>query len=64
MLKVFGICLMLLISKQILKDDMQSNVINGDDFLQIALDGNKMLGYIHAERGKFNRISHTAYNVN
>ncbi len=48
---------------QELKDDMQSNVINGDDFLQIALDDNKMVGYIRAERGKFNRISHTAYIV-
>ena len=48
---------------QELKADMQSNVMNGDDFLQIALDGNKVIGYIHAERGKFNRISHTAYIV-
>ena len=46
-----------------LKADMQSNVMNGDDFLQIALDGNKVIGYIHAERGKFNRILHTAYIV-
>ena len=48
---------------QELKDDIQSNVINGDDFLQIALDGNKTIGYIRAERGKFNRISHTVYIV-
>lgn len=45
------------------KDDIYDNVVNGRDFLLIALEGNKMIGYIQAERGKFNRISHTAYIV-
>ncbi len=46
---------------QELKDDIYRNVIEGNDFLQIALDGNKIIGYVRAERGKFNRISHTGY---
>lgn len=50
-------------SIQELKDDIQSNVINGNDFLQIATEDNKIIGYIRAERGKFNRISHTVYIV-
>lgn len=48
---------------QELRDDIQSNVINGKDFLQVALVDNKIVGYIRAERGKFNRIYHTAYIV-
>lgn len=48
---------------QELKDDIQGNVIRGNDFLQIAVEDNKIVGYVRAERGKFNRISHTAYVV-
>ncbi|MBD5104415.1 MAG: GNAT family N-acetyltransferase [Ruminococcaceae bacterium] len=48
---------------QELRDDIQRNVINGNDFLQIASENNKIIGYIRAERGKFNRIFHTAYIV-
>lgn len=46
-----------------LRDDIQSSVINGNDFLQIGAENNKIIGYIRAERGKFNRNSHTAYIV-
>lgn len=45
------------------KVDIYNNAVNGRDFLLIALEGNEMIGYIRAERGKFNRISHTAYIV-
>lgn len=38
-------------------------LFHGNDFLLLALDGNQTIGYIRAERGKFNRISHTAYIV-
>lgn len=48
---------------QELRDDIQSSVINGNDFLQIAAENNKIIGYIRAERGKFNRNFHTAYIV-
>lgn len=48
---------------QELKDDIKSNVINGNDFLQIATEDNKIIGYVRAERGRYNRISHTAYIV-
>lgn len=46
-----------------LREDIENNVINGKDFLQIATEDNKIIGYIRAERGKFNRNSHTAYIV-
>lgn len=46
-----------------LREDILRNVINGNDFLQIAVKDDKIVGYIRAERGKFNRISHTAYIV-
>lgn len=48
---------------QELRDDIQRNVTNGNDFLQIAMEDNKIIGYIRAERGKFKRIFHTAYVV-
>lgn len=48
---------------QELRADIQSNVIAGNDFLQIAVEDHKIIGYIRAERGRFNRISHTAYIV-
>lgn len=43
--------------------DIQDNVIQGSDFLQIAMESGKMVGYIRAERGKFQRTFHTAYIV-
>lgn len=46
-----------------LQDSLQNSVIDGDDCIQIALEGEKIVGYIHAERGKFNRTRHTAYIV-
>ena len=48
---------------QELREDIQINVINGDDFLQIATEDNKIIGYVRAERGRYNRVSHTAYIV-
>lgn len=48
---------------QELKKDIQNNVINGNDFLEIAIENDKIIGYIRAERGRFNRIAHTAYIV-
>ena len=48
---------------QELKNDIENNVICGSDFLQVAMENQKMVGYIRAERGKFNRILHTAYIV-
>ena len=48
---------------QELKNDIENNVILGNDFLQVAIDNQKIVGYIRAERGKFNRIRHTAYIV-
>lgn len=50
-------------SIQELKQDIQTNVINGNDFLEIAIENDKIIGYMRAERGRFNRIAHTAYIV-
>lgn len=41
--------------------DIENNVIYGEDYLQIALCHHKIIGYLRAERGKFNRVHHTAY---
>ncbi len=46
-----------------LRDDIRDNVINGHDFLYAASDGDKIVGYIRAERGRFRRNFHTAYIV-
>ena len=46
-----------------LQADIQNNVINGEDCIYLALDSGKIIGYIHAERGKYNRIHHIAYIV-
>jgi len=46
-----------------LRDDVRCHGIQGLDFLQIAVEDEKIIGYIWAERGIFNRISHTAYIV-
>ena len=40
---------------QELKLDIQDNVIQGFDFLQVATENDKIVGYIRAERGKFER---------
>ena len=48
---------------QELKLDIQDNVIQGFDFLQVATENDKIVGYIRAERGKFERNFHTAYIV-
>ncbi len=48
---------------QELSADIRSNVINGNDFLQVASEDNKIVGYIRAERGKLHRNFHTAYIV-
>lgn len=48
---------------QELKADIQSNVVEGNDFLQIAVEDPKIVGFIRAEREKYNRIFHTAYIV-
>lgn len=48
---------------QELRSDIQINVVEGNDFLQIAVEDHKIVGYIRAERGRFNRLSHTAYIV-
>ena len=45
---------------QELKLDIQDNVIQGFDFLQVATENDKIVGYIRAERGKFERNFHTA----
>ena len=46
-----------------LREDIQSNVVGGKDFLEIALEDGEIVGYLRAERGQINRISHTAYVV-
>ena len=46
-----------------LQADLQNSVINGEDCIYIALDDGNIVGFIHAERGKFNRTRHTAYIV-
>ncbi len=48
---------------QELSDDIRSNVINGNDFLQVASEDGKIVGYIRAERGRFRRNFHAAYIV-
>lgn len=46
-----------------LREDILNNVVNGNDFLQVAAEDGKIVGYIRAERGKFCRNFHTAYIV-
>ncbi len=48
---------------QQLRADIRDNVINGADFLLIASEDDKIVGYIRAERGKFRRNFHTVYIV-
>lgn len=48
---------------QELSADIWDNVINGNAFLQVASEDNKIVGYIRANRGRFHRNFHTAYIV-
>ncbi len=48
---------------QELSVDIWNNVINGNDFLQVASEDDKIVGYIRAERGRFRRNFHTAYII-
>ena len=42
---------------------LQSDIQSSEDFICIALECENIVGFVHAERGKFNRIRHTAYIV-
>ena len=48
-------------------DDLKERIevaVSGEDFLMVAVNNNEeIVGYIWAERGKMNRISHTAYII-
>ena len=48
-------------------DDLKEGIevaVLGEDFLMVAANDNEeIVGYIWAERGKMNRISHTAYII-
>ena len=46
-----------------LREEIQNHVIDGDDYLCIAVETGKIVGFLQAERGKFNRVRHTAYVV-
>ena len=46
-----------------LQSHIQNTVIEGEDCIYIAIDDGSVIGFIHAERGKFNRTRHTAYIV-
>ena len=39
------------------------STLKGENFLLVAEDDNKLVGYISAEKGKLNRIAHSAYIV-
>ncbi|MCH5201148.1 MAG: GNAT family N-acetyltransferase [Oscillospiraceae bacterium] len=42
---------------------LKSDIQNNEDFIHIAIEDGKIVGFIHAERGKFNRTRHTAYII-
>lgn len=48
-------------------DDLKERIevaVSGEDFLMVVVNDNEeIVGYIWAERGKMNRISHTAYII-
>ena len=48
-------------------DDLKERIevaVSGEDFLMVTVNDNEeIVGYIWAERGKMNRISHTAYII-
>lgn len=39
------------------------NSVDGEDFLLVAETDNKLVGYISAQKGRLNRIAHSAYIV-
>lgn len=48
---------------QELAEDLEQNVFSGGDFLEGAWEDGRMVGYLRAERGRFDRVAHTAYIV-
>ncbi len=44
-------------------ESLIENSIEGDDFLLVAEEDNKIVGYISAQKGGLNRIAHSAYIV-
>lgn len=44
-------------------ENLISESLQGDNFLLVSEDRNQLVGYIAAEKGSLNRISHTAYIV-
>ncbi len=44
------------------KSKVEETISNGD-LLLVAKDGSEIVGFLSAERGKLNRVSHTAYVV-
>lgn len=46
-----------------LEQDLSCHVTEGEDFLLLAADGERIIGYIRGERGRYDRIRHTAYIV-
>lgn len=46
-----------------LEEHIRKTVIQGEDLLIVAEAGSKIVGFLRAERGEFNRIHHTAYVV-
>ncbi len=44
------------------KNKVEETISNGD-LLLVAEDGSEIVGFLSANRGKFNRVSHTAYVV-
>ena len=51
------------VTEEELGEDIRNCVIEGEDFLKLAVEGEKIVGYLRAERGRYNRIRHTAYLV-
>ena len=47
-----------LIIESIIRDSVE-----GHDFLLVAETDNKLIGYISAQKGRMNRIAHSAYIV-
>ena len=44
-------------------ESLIENSVEGDDFLLVAEEDNKIVGYISAQKGGLNRIAHSAYIV-
>ena len=43
--------------------DLRQSLVPVGDFLDVALENGRIVGYLRAERGAYNRICHTAYVV-